>query len=1202
MKSNHMLGASFFCSRSLPECRSVGKIIPSIAYQLAQRCLPFRYALCEKMKSNPDAVDGVPNLQFESLILGPLSDPKVQEALSATVVVIDALDECEDPSSTQQILDVLSIKSQGLPIKFVVSSRPEAMIRDQMQKNGSWVDARVVLHELDTGEVQTDIRTYLKAELAPTNPSQSEIEKLVERAGVLFIYAATVVRYVGRDNFKGNSHARLRTVLDTSKPQGKVQTKDIDQLYGTILEAAVNNDELEETERDDMKLILNTVEMTVTTLHASFPDYLTDPKRSGNSDWHCDAAAHNHLLAERCFECIRDTKPQFNICQLESSFLNDEEVEGLDTEWHCDAAAHNHLLAERCFECIRDTKPQFNICQLESSYLDDDEVEGLDARVQRYITVELCYACLYWPLCYACLYWPVHLGASDSAAAQTLMMLLEQFLAHNLLLWMEVRNLTKNIATSPGDLTTAKQWATDAWRFAMTVVSSPVSQSTPHIYVSMLPFLPSHSPIRKHYAHRMHGMIGVDGTALDRRKALLARWSFGMSNCAACSRDGTLVAIAPSSSDARVSLVDATSGQLVRDLHHDDVGGIEALAFSPDGARVASGTFSGVIWVWEVGSGQIVLGPLEGHLDSIRSIVFSHNGTLIISGSHDDTIRIWGAHSGQPMFSPLVGHTNRVTSIAISSDDTKIISGSWDRTIRVWDMLTSSLVLNPIAGHTDYVNSVAISPNDKFVISGSYDYTVRVWDCLTGQILLGPLSHTSYVSSIAISPDGTFISAGLDNGTIQIWDATTGKAMSQPLKEHSHVIKMLAYSSDGTRIISYSNADSTLCLFDAQSATVALGAFSGHTASILSIDISPDGKHLVSGSIDETLCVWDVVNGKLILGPLTGHTKAVHFVQYSPDGNRILSCSWDRTLLQWDTQTGDSIQVKSPIVHTTTPLLNIRNQIFASATYSPDCSFIASISSRGMDCIWDSITGEMVVGPIQGKTQGQSVMFSANGTTLFTGWKDGAVQAWGVKSSQLISSTQPAGYLEVSAFAFSSDRLYNVVALSSHSGPTMYQRNTQTGEQTPGSFTGHTRYITSVQFSSDGTCIVSGAQDQTVHIWDAQTGTSIFGPLKGHTDWVQTVTYSPESTYVASASLDKTIRIWDAGTQPNSSPFIEWVLNEDGWAMDGKSQRLIWVPPDLRTSLMSPRNTMLLSRDGYLRLNFDGALIGKEWASCRLKD
>ncbi|CAE6466126.1 unnamed protein product, partial [Rhizoctonia solani] len=250
------LGASFFCSRSLPECGKVGKIIPSIAFQLAQRCQPFQYALCEAMKRNPDAPNKTPGVQFQALLVEPLSDPKVRMALPAgTMVVIDALDECEDKTSTRQILDVLLTSSEGLPIKFIVCSRPEAAIRSRMEKN----DRRLVLHELDKKEVQSDIKTYLREGLARISPLESDIEKLAERADVLFIYAATVIRYVGYDDFGWNPQARLNAVLDMSEEQDAAQTEEIDQLYGGILEAGISDRRLRPTERNDIKLILHTV-------------------------------------------------------------------------------------------------------------------------------------------------------------------------------------------------------------------------------------------------------------------------------------------------------------------------------------------------------------------------------------------------------------------------------------------------------------------------------------------------------------------------------------------------------------------------------------------------------------------------------------------------------------------------------------------------------------------------------------------------------------------------------------------------------------------------------------------------------------------------------------------------------------------------------------------------------------------------------
>ncbi|CAE6425615.1 unnamed protein product, partial [Rhizoctonia solani] len=278
---------------------------------------------------------------------------------------------------------------------------------------------------------------------------------------------------------------------------------------------------------------------------------------------------------------------------------------------------------------------------------------------------------------------------------------------------------------------------------------------------------------------------------------------------------------------------------------------------------------------------------------------------------------------------------------------------------------------------------------------------------------------------------------------------------------------------------------------------------------------------------------------------------------------------------------------------------------YVSADYSPDGKCIASISEDADIRLWNSSTGEMLIAPIQvGRVLGRVIQFSSDGKTLFTGCGDATVGVWDVQSGQEIVNIKYDDHFPndspVWALAFSSDGLYNIQCFSN---PTICRRSTWRAEDMPGSFEGPSSQVESVRFSPDDTRIVAGYSDTTIFVWDVQTGNSVWGPLRGHTNCVNSVAYFPDGRRVASASEDTAIRIWDVDEKlddcPNKSDkeSIEWVLAEDGWVMDKEGRRLVWVPHDLRVSLMSPKNTMLLHRDGYVKLDFEGACIGDEWAS-----
>jgi WD40 repeat protein len=161
------------------------------------------------------------------------------------------------------------------------------------------------------------------------------------------------------------------------------------------------------------------------------------------------------------------------------------------------------------------------------------------------------------------------------------------------------------------------------------------------------------------------------------------------------------------------------------------------------------------------------------------------------------------------------------------------------------------------------------------------------------------IQNQSLARSVAFSSDGTRIVSGSFDKSVRVWDASTGAEMTR-LNGHTSFVNSVAFSSDGTRIVSGSE-DESVRVWDA-STGAEMTRLNGHTSGVISVAFSSDGTRIVSGSYDKSVRVWDASTGAEMTR-LNGHNSSVRSVAFSTDGTCIVSGSYDRSVRVWDAST-----------------------------------------------------------------------------------------------------------------------------------------------------------------------------------------------------------------------------------------------------------------------------------------------------------
>ena len=499
-------------------------------------------------------------------------------------------------------------------------------------------------------------------------------------------------------------------------------------------------------------------------------------------------------------------------------------------------------------------------------------------------------------------------------------------------------------------------------------------------------------------------------------------------------------------------------------------GKILCVAFSPDGARIASSAekdeFS--LRVWNVQTKQVEL-RLKHDKSELFTAAFSPDGSRILTAGSDHTAKLWDAKTGSELLT-LRGPQQMIRCVAFSPDGLRIATarGDWGiwgnpQEVQIWDAKTGEQLYN-LKGHGRFVSHVVFSPDGKLIATCSLDGRIVVWDAKNGQPRRTLLGHNAYVWCVNFSPDSKRIVSGGEDLTIKSWDVESGRLL-RTILGHSKIVRWVTFNADGNQIYSASS-DDTIKVWEAN-VDKAVTVLRGHVNSVFDVALSPDGKRLATASADGIAKVWDLTDNRERLS--LGHSSAASSVRFSPDGKLLATSSWNGTIGIWNALDGRFIRTVTKFT-----------ELAQCVAFSPDGKQIASGSRDDTLRVSDVETGELILTLKGHSNDVYGVTYSPDGKYILSAARDATARVW----------------------------------------------DAATGAQLR-SLVGHEFDVWSAVFSPDGKKVVTAGGDSTVRIWDFQSGKEL-RCMRGHKGGVQRAVFSPDGERIASCGgVDGMLKVWD---------------------------------------------------------------------------
>jgi len=506
---------------------------------------------------------------------------------------------------------------------------------------------------------------------------------------------------------------------------------------------------------------------------------------------------------------------------------------------------------------------------------------------------------------------------------------------------------------------------------------------------------------------------------------------------------------------------------------------ISALAFSPDGALLASGAQDeNTIRLWDVASGR-ELRELSGHSGWVRSLAFSPDGRLIVSGSTDQTIRLWDAQSGAEL-AALEGHSDWIGNIVFSPDGATIASAARDGTVRLWDVQSRAARGGPIytaptdpdSGAPFWLTGLSYSPDGSRLAAGSVSGSVYVLDASSGRLQRELTGHEGWVTirGVSFSPDGrTIASASLD-GSVRLWLPGSGVQLGL-LRQNNLRLLGLSWRPDGARLAVSSDTGGRVLVWDVQGQRVAQ-TLQLSQGTVTAMTYGGAGV-LATGGAGGIVRIYSTDDGSLIR-PLSGGASTAQYIDFLGD-TRLMAVSESGQVVLIELAAGGENQVLEGL-----------DGFALNLAVSRDRRLIAAGNERGEITIWDatSLEAQRTLRGLSGPVYG--IAFNGDG-------------------SQIAAVTnQPAEQ------------------------PIIVVWDVATGDRRA-TVIGHDAPVTGLAMPSGQNTVVSTSSDGTLQMWDAASGDGLRSIAASEDEvWFSSLTASPDGSLLVTGSLTGEVAFWDS--------------------------------------------------------------------------